>query len=52
MAVLIIGALLLQQQLAYLQSLPVGYTKESKLIISDIAAKDILNKNNTVLLSR
>ena len=49
---LIIGALLLQQQLAYLQSLPVGYTKESKLIISDIAAKDILNKNNTVLLSR
>lgn len=50
---LIIGALLLQQQLAYLQSLPVGYTKESKLVISDISAEDILhNNNNTALLNR
>lgn len=49
---LIIGALLLQQQLAYLQSLPVGYTKESKLIISDISAEDILHNNNTALLNR
>jgi len=49
---LIIGALLLQQQLAYLQSLPVGYTKESKLVINDISAADILHKNNTVLLNR
>ncbi|MBB1481736.1 FtsX-like permease family protein [Pseudoalteromonas sp. SG41-2] len=49
---LIIGALLLQQQLAYLQSLPVGYTKESKLVISDISAEDILHNNNTALLNR
>ena len=49
---LIIAALLLQQQLAHLQSLPVGYAKEGKLMISDIDAGDIFYNQNNVLLDR
>jgi putative ABC transport system permease protein len=49
---LIIGALLLQQQLAYLQSLPIGYEKEGKLIVSDIKASDLFYNQNNVLLDR
>ncbi|MDP5212307.1 FtsX-like permease family protein [Pseudoalteromonas tunicata] len=49
---LIIAALLLQQQLAYLQSLPVGYAKEGKLMVSDIDASDIFYNQNNVLLDR
>ncbi|MGS0498399.1 ABC transporter permease [Pseudoalteromonas sp. S1727] len=49
---LIISALLLQQQLAHLQSLPIGFAKEGKLIVSDIDAGDIFYNQNNVLLDR
>lgn len=49
---LIIGALLLQQQLAYLQSLPVGYVKEGKLLVSDIKASKLFYTKNDALINR
>ncbi|MFX3768170.1 hypothetical protein ACJBRD_10085, partial [Streptococcus suis] len=48
----IISALLLQQQLAHLQSLPIGFAKEGKLIVSDIDAGDIFYVKNNMLLDQ
>ncbi|NMR24722.1 FtsX-like permease family protein [Pseudoalteromonas sp. NEC-BIFX-2020_015] len=49
---LIIGAMLLQQQLSYLQTLPVGYEKTAKLQISDIDAGDLFYQQNNALLNQ
>ncbi len=49
---LIIAALLLQQQLAHLQSLPIGFAKEAKLVVSDIDAENLFYKENSMLLDQ
>ena len=49
---LIIGAVLLQQQLQYLQQLPVGYQRDGKIQVTEIASDQLLYKQNTQLLDR
>ncbi|MBU1438185.1 MAG: ABC transporter permease [Gammaproteobacteria bacterium] len=49
---LIIGAVLLQQQLHYLQSLPVGYQRDAKIQVTDIDSNQLLFKQNSQLLER
>lgn len=49
---LIIGAVLLQQQLQFLQNLPVGYQRDGKIQVTDIASEHLLYKQNNQLLDR
>lgn len=49
---LIIGAVLLQQQLQFLQNLPVGYQRDGKIQVTDIASEQLLYKQNPQLLDR
>lgn len=49
---LMIGAVLLQQQLQYLQELPVGYQRDGKIQITEIASEQVLYKQNNQLLDR
>ncbi len=49
---LIIAAVLLQQQLQYLQSLPVGYQRDAKIQVTDIDSRQLLFSQNNQLLER
>lgn len=49
---LIIAALLLQQQLQFLQQLPVGYQREGKIQVTEIPSKHLLYQQNPQLLNR
>lgn len=49
---LIIGAIFLQQQLSYLQTLPVGYHHEGKIQVSAIPTKTILSEPDAPLVQR
>ncbi|MDP2561625.1 ABC transporter permease [Psychrobium sp. 1_MG-2023] len=48
---LIIGAVMLQQQLNFLSTLPVGYQKEHRLDVAGIDRNDLFYTQNTALLS-
>lgn len=49
---LIIAAVTLQQQLNYLQSLPLGYDKTHRLVISQLPQNIILTKQSSALLDK
>ncbi|WP_338591182.1 FtsX-like permease family protein [Shewanella khirikhana] len=49
---LIIGAVLLQQQLQHLQTLPVGYRHEGKIQVVDIDSSKLMYTQNSQLLQR
>ncbi len=49
---LIIAAVLLQQQLHYLQNLPVGYERAGRIQVADIQSEKILNVANPQLMQR
>lgn len=49
---LIIAAMLLQQQLAYLQQLPIGYEREGRIQVADIPSEKILSVANPQLMQR
>ncbi|MEZ7206022.1 FtsX-like permease family protein [Pseudoalteromonas sp. DY56-GL79] len=49
---LIIASVTLQQQLKHLQSLPLGYETEQRVVVSDIPASSIFSKEPTALMNR
>ncbi len=49
---LIIASVTLQQQLRHLQSLPLGYETEQRVVVSDIPASFIFSKEPTALVNR
>lgn len=49
---LIIAAVLLQQQLAHLQQLPVGYEREGRIQVADIPSEKLLSVANPQLMQR
>lgn len=49
---LIITAIVLQQQLAFLQSIPLGYEVKNRLVISNLPKDEVLTKENNALMTQ
>ncbi|WP_440054550.1 FtsX-like permease family protein [Pseudoalteromonas sp. T1lg65] len=49
---LIVAAITLQQQLAYLQNLPLGYQTAQRLVLSEIPVKEVFTKEPTALINK
>jgi putative ABC transport system permease protein len=49
---LIIAAIVLQQQLAFLQNIPLGYEIKQRLVISDLGKDLVLTKENNILMTQ
>ncbi len=49
---LIISTVVMNQQLAYLQSLPLGYETKGRLVVSGVSAEHVYTKETSVLLNK